>query len=310
MTFTQLQYIVAVDNHRHFAKAALACHVTQPTLSMQIQKLEDELGVILFDRSKHPVRPTVIGERILEQARKALNEGQRIVQITQIEKGKFEGEFRVGIIPTVAPNLLPRFLPRFHNRFPEIELVVEERTTDQCIEKLLRDELDVAILATPLFHKSLIEKPLYYEPFVAYIPEGHRLEKESFVLNSELQIKDILLLTEGHCFRQHVLNLCEAKKDLPHEKLKLESGNFETLVRLSNLGYGMTLLPYLTAADLEKSLQKGIKPIADPKPTREISVIYPKSQLKIGLIEKLGEVIREVVPERFLTDQDLIVKPV
>jgi LysR family hydrogen peroxide-inducible transcriptional activator len=310
MTFTQLQYIVAVDNHRHFAKAAAACFVTQPTLSMQVQKLEEELGVILFDRSKHPIKPTAIGERILEQARKALNEGQRIVQLTQIERGKFEGEFRLGIIPTVAPNLLHRFLPRFNKRFPDIKLVVEELTTEQCVEKLHRDELDVALLATPLEMKNLIEEPLYYEPFVAFVPEGHRLAKEAFVLSSELELRDLLLLTEGHCFRQSVLNLCEARKEQRKSNLQLESGNFDTLIRLSQLGYGMTLLPYLTAADLRKEWQTLIKPIDEPKPTREISLVFTKAQLKRGLIEKLGEVILEVVPERMVKEKSNVVKPI
>ncbi|MCH8554485.1 MAG: hydrogen peroxide-inducible genes activator [Schleiferiaceae bacterium] len=309
MTFTQLQYIIAVDNHRHFAKAAEACHVTQPTLSMQIQKLEDELGVILFDRSKHPVRPTVIGERILEQARKAVNEGQRIIQLTQIEKGKFEGEFKIGVIPTVSPQLLPRFLSRFNNKFPGIQLIVEELQTDQCIERLYRDELDVAILATPLDKKNLIEEPLYYEPFVAYIPDGHRLYNEKFVLNSELSLTDMLLLTEGHCFRNSILNLCEARDIEKGKKLRLESGNFETLTRLSKLGYGMTLLPYLAAADLSKEEQQFVRPIADPTPSREISLVYSKSQLKKGLLKELAAIIKSVIPEKLQHEKEQVLKP-
>ncbi len=309
MTITQLQYLIAVDNHRHFAKAAEACFVTQPTLSMQIQKLEDELGVLLFDRSKHPVRPTSIGQRIIEQARTVVNETGRITQILQEGKNQLEGPFKIGIIPTVASSIVPRFVQSFHKKFPKIRLQIQELQTDKILEKLRMDELDAGLLATPLDNKGIIEMPLYYEPFMAFIPENHRLGKESFITNSELSIKDMLLLNEGHCFRNSVLNICNKISDNDDRPVELESGNFETLIKLSKQGFGMTLIPYLHAIDLPEEDQKYIKPIADPKPAREISLVYTRAELKIKVIEELKKIIMKNVPEKMLTDQNAVISP-
>ncbi len=309
MTITQLQYLIAVDNHRHFARAAEACFVTQPTLSMQIQKLEDELGVLLFDRSKHPVRPTTIGQRIIEQARTVVNETGRITQILQEGKNQLEGPFKIGVIPTVASSLVPRFVQSFHKKFPKIQLQIQELQTDKILEKLRMDELDAGLLATPLESKGIIEMPLYYEPFMAFIPENHRLGKESFITNSELNIKDLLLLNEGHCFRNSVLNICNKMLDSENRPVELESGNFETLIKLSKQGFGMTLIPYLHAIDLSEEDQKLVKPIADPKPSREISLVYTRAELKIKVIEELKKIIMKNVPEKMLVDQNAVISP-
>jgi len=310
MTLTQLNYLIAVDNHRHFARAAEACFVTQPTLSMQIQKLEEELGVLLFDRSKHPVRPTTIGEKLIAQARTILNEAERMNQILQESKNVLEGPFKLGIIPTVTPSLVPRFLSKFTSRFPKIQLQIQELTTEMIVEKLQRDELDAGILATPLKERSIIEKPLYYEPFMAYIPSDHKLGKEAFVTNSELSIDDILLLNEGHCFRNAVINLCNSRPSLGGKNVDLESGNFDILVKLAKKGYGMTLIPYLYALDLPTSEQPNIKPIADPKPTREISLVYSRAELKIKVIDELARIVQSSVPEKMLEGGEAILSPV
>ncbi|MCR9153793.1 MAG: LysR substrate-binding domain-containing protein [Bacteroidetes bacterium] len=310
MTLTQLSYLIAVDNHRHFARAAEACFVTQPTLSMQIQKLEEELGVLLFDRSKHPVRPTTIGEKLIGQARTILHEAERMNQILQESKNVLEGPFKLGIIPTVTPSLVPRFLSKFTAKFPKIQLQVIELTTELIVEKLQRDELDAGILATPLKERSIIEKPLYYEPFMAYIPQDHRLGKESFVTNSELDIDEILLLNEGHCFRNSVINLCHSSPSLGDKNVDLESGNFDILVKLSKQGYGMTLVPYLYAIDLAKEEQVNVKPIADPKPTREISLVYSRAELKIKVIEEIGRIIQSSIPEKLLNTSEQVLSPV
>lgn len=310
MTLTQLTYLIAVDNHRHFARAAEACFVTQPTLSMQIQKLEEELGVLLFDRSKHPVKPTSIGEKLIAQARTVLHEAERMQQILQESKNVLEGPFKLGIIPTITSSLVPRFLNQFNAKFPKIQLQVIELTTEVILEKLQRDELDAAILATPLNERSVIEKPLYYEPFMAYIPEDHRLGKETFVTNSELDIDEILLLNEGHCFRNSILNLCRTAPSMGQKNVDLESGNFDILTKLSKKGYGMTLLPYLYAIDMSKEEQGRIKPIADPKPTREISLVYSRAELKIKVIEELGRIIQNSIPEKLLESSDQVLSPV
>jgi len=310
MTLTQLSYLIAVDNHRHFARAAESCFVTQPTLSMQIQKLEDELGVLLFDRSKHPVRPTSIGEKLIQQARTILNEAERMQQILQESKNVLEGPFKLGIIPTVTSSIVPRFLRQFNKKFPKIQLQIIELTTEMILERLQKDDLDAAILATPLDERSIIEKPLYYEPFMAYIPADHKLGKESFITNSEIDIDDVLLLNEGHCFRNSVLNLCNSSPSLSAKNVDLASGNFDTLVKLSKKGYGMTLLPYLYALDLAAEEQAFVKPIADPKPTREISLVYTRAELKIKVIEELAQIIKNSVPEKLLDESDQVLSPV
>jgi len=309
MTITQLNYIIAVDNHRHFGRAAEACFVTQPTLSMQIQKLEDQLGVIIFDRNKQPVEPTLIGKKLIAQARNVVAQANTLEQLAQVETGLLRGEFRLGIIPTVATNLIYRFVDRFRRELPEIHLIIEELRTDQIIEGLKLNKLDAGILATPLEHKSVTEIPIYYEPFMAFVPEGHRLAGDEFVLSSELDMADMLLLNEGHCFRASVINLC-GKSQESKRKIELESGNFETLIKLAQLGYGMTLLPYLTAIDLPQELRTFVKPIAEPTPTREISIVYSTAHTKSAVIEKLEPLLRKSVPERLLFEKNTVVNPI
>jgi len=308
MTITQLNYIIAVDTYRHFGRAAEACFVTQPTLSMQIQKLEDQLGVILFDRSTQPISTTPLGEKIVDQARIVVAESEKIEQLAQVGTGDLRGDLRLGIIPTVATNLIYRFVDRFRFEMPDVHLVIEELQTDQILDAFKRNELDAAILATPLDHKGITEIPLYYEPFMAFVPEGHRLAKDEFVLSSELQISDLLLLNEGHCFRNSVLNIC-GQQSAGKRQIELESGNFETLIKLAQLGYGMTLLPYLTAIDLPKDLRASVKPIAEPTPSREISLIYSQNHVKSAVVDKLGPLIRKCVPERLLFEKNAVVKP-
>lgn len=310
MTISQLYYVLAVDNHRHFARAAEASQVTQPTLSMQIQKLEEELGVLLFDRSKHPVKPTAIGARIIEQARKSVHEIQRIDEILQASKNNVEGTFKLGIIPTVMSSLVPRFLSQFREKLPQVDLQIVELPTEQILDRLRHDELDAAILATPLDERNIIERPLYYEPFMAFIPANHRLGKETFITNSELNIDDILLLNEGHCFRNSIINLCHSRPSENKLGLSLESGNFDVLLRLARQGLGMTLLPYLHALDLSEEEQTMIKPIADPKPTREISLVYSRAELKIKVIDELANTIVKNVPSKLLQEKNTILSPV
>lgn len=306
MTLIQLKYVVAVDTYRHFASAAEHCYVTQPTLSMQINKMEKDLDILIFDRSKHPVEPTEIGKKIIKQARIVLQEANRIDEIIKGSKGQVSGEFRLGIIPTVSTALLPRFLRTVVDKYPDIHFKVEELQTDRILEKLSKNQLDAGILATPLHEAGMVEKPLFYEPFMAYVPEGHRLEKEEFVLHSELQLKDILLLKNGHCFRNHVINLCGAAfpDEENSEHFEFESGNFETLIRLSNQGFGMTLIPYLTALDMNEADKKHLKPIEHPQPSREISIIHSKAQLKLSIVDLLINEIKARIPKKLLKADD------
>ncbi len=303
MTLTQLTYVLAVDTYRHFGMAAEKCFVTQPTLSMQIQKLEEELDVLIFDRSKQPVVPTEIGQQIIAQARTIVREADRMAEVIQAGKEEIAGTFVLGIIPTVATSLLPLFLKSFAKAYPKVQLTVEELQTHEIIERLKNDRLDAAILATPLEDKGIIERPLYYEPFMAYVPEDHRLAKEAFVLRSELQLDDLLLLNQGHCFRNSVINLCRSafKGNEQTAGIHLESGSFETLISLARQGLGMTLVPYLKALELKKQKDKLLlKSFEHPQPTREISVVYNRSQLKQQLIEGLSHIIQKSIPSRLL----------
>ncbi len=295
MTITQLKYVLAVAEHQNFTKAAEKTFVTQPTLSMQIQKLEDELDILIFDRSKKPIELTGVGKKIVEQARNIVNEADRMQDVVDQEKGFIGGTFKLGIIPTVMPTLLPMFLKNFSNRYPKVHLKIEELNTDEIITRINDGYLDAAIAATPLQQDKIKEKPLYYEPFVGYIPENHRLNSIEKLEMGDLDIDDILLLEDGHCFRDGIINLCKASKNATNEKFQLESGSFETLVKLSNEGLGMTLLPYLHTLDIDPAFTKNLKYFKEPSPAREVSLIYSKSELKMQIIDALHNVISGVI---------------
>lgn len=295
MTITQLKYVLAVAEHQNFTKAAEKTFVTQPTLSMQIQKLEDQLDVLIFDRTKKPIALTEIGKKIVQQAKNIVNEADRIQDIVDQQKGFIGGEFKLGIIPTVMPTLLPMFLRNFTNKFPKVHLKIEELNTDDLIQKLDEGHLDAGIAATPLLQENIKERVLYYEPFVGYIPQQHRLASTSRITIGDLDIDDILLLEDGHCFRDGVINLCKSAKTNLDDRFQIESGSFETLIKLSEEGMGMTLLPYLHTLDLGEKQKANLHHFNDPAPAREVSLIYPKSELKIQIINAMFDVISGVV---------------
>lgn len=295
MTITQLYYVLAVAEHQNFTKAAEKCFVTQPTLSMQIQKLEDQLDIQIFDRSKKPIELTEIGKKIVTQAKNIVNEADRIKDIVDQQKGFVGGEFRLGIIPTIMPTLLPMFLKTFIKRYPKVKLKIEELTTDEIIQRINDGHLDAAIATTPLENESIKERPLFYEPFVSYIPKGHRLFEKKKIEVSDLEIEDMLLLEDGHCFRDGVINLCKTFKQHDDDKFQLESGSIEMLVKLSNEGLGMTLLPYLHTLDIKESEKQNLHHFNEPTPAREVSIIYHKSELKMQIIEALHNVISGII---------------
>ena len=257
MTIIQLKYVLAVAEYQNFTKAAAHVFVTQPTLSMQIQKLEEELSILIFDRSKKPIELTEVGEKIVHQARNIVNESERMIDVVDQEKGFIGGDFRLGIIPTIMPTLLPMFLKNFINKYPKVHLKIEELTTAEIIIKLNDGHLDAAIAATPLVQDKIKERVLYFEPFVGYVPKNHRLHSKKQLDRSDLDINDILLLEDGHCFRDGVINICKSlKNNAAIDSFQVESGSFETLIKLSNEGFGMTLLPYLNTLDIPKEEQK------------------------------------------------------
>ncbi len=295
MTITQLHYVLAVAEYQNFTKAAQKVFVTQPTLSMQIQKLEEELEVQIFDRTKKPIELTEVGKKIVEQAKNIVNESDRIQDIVDQQKGFIGGEFKLGIIPTIMPTLLPMFLSNFTKTYPKVKLKIEELHTEAIIEKLKDGHLDAAIAATPLQQESLKERPLYYEPFVAYIPPNHRLAQSKELKVEDLDIDDILLLEDGHCFKEGIINLCKTHKKIEDTKFHLESGSFETLVKLSNEELGMTLLPYLHTLDLQPKYQNNLHSFEEPVPAREVSLIFNKSELKMQIINVLEKSISGVI---------------
>ena len=309
MTITQLKYVLAVAEHQNFTKAAQKTFVTQPTLSMQIQKLEEELDILIFDRSKKPIELTSVGKKIVNQAKNIVNESERMQDVVDQEKGFIGGEFKLGIIPTVMPTLLPMFLKTFTNRYPKVHLKIEELTTDEIIHKIKDGHLDAAIAATPLNHEKIKERVLYYEPFVGYIPESHRLHSKGKIESSDLDLSDILLLEDGHCFRDGVINLCKASKLHTGDSFQLESGSFETLIKLSNEGLGMTLLPYLHTLDISEVQKKHLHYFTEPSPAREVSIIYNKSELKLQIITALYDVIAAVIRGAIVFQDVKIISP-
>ncbi len=295
MTISQLKYILAVAKYQNFTRAAASCFVTQPTLSMQIQKLEEELAIKIFDRSKKPLKVTKIGEKIIEQAKSIVDESNRMQDIIEQEKGFVGGRFVVGIIPTIMPTLLPMFLKTFLKRYPKVKLEVLELTTQDIIQKLKDGHIDAAIAATPLEVDHIIEKPLYYEPFVGFVPENHRLFPVKSLKPEDLNLDDILLLEDGHCFSDNIINLCSAFRNNENNKVTVQAGNFQTLIALSKDDFGMTLLPYLNTLEMAESDTKYLRYFEKPEPARQVSLIYSKSQLKIQLIQALQETITAVI---------------
>lgn len=310
MTITQLQYVLAVAEYQNFTLAAEKSFVTQPTLSMQVQKLEDELDILIFDRSKKPISITEVGKKIVAQAKNIVSEADRIKDIVDQDKGFIGGDFTLGIIPTVMPTLLPMFLSTFIKKYPKVNLIIKEQATNTLIKNIQDGHLDAAIAATPLEVEFIKERPLYYEPFVGYVPSNHRLAKHKEITTADLDIEDILLLQDGHCFRDGVINLCKSPKDMGNEHFKIESGSFETLVNLSNEGMGMTLLPFLNTLELDENKKSNLRYFEKPSPAREISLIYHKSELKIQISEAIKEVISGVVRGAIAFQDVQIISPV
>ena len=309
MTITQLQYVLAVAEYKNFTFAAEKCFVTQPTLSMQIQKVEEELGIKIFDRTKKPIQLTEIGQKIVNQAKNIVIEADRIQDIVDQQKGFIGGEFRLGIIPTVTPTLLPMFLNNFIKKYPKVKLIIEELNTDEIIKKLKNGHLDAAIAATPLNEDKIKEIVLYFEPFVAYIPENNSIYNKKEIEVSDLNLDEILLLQDGHCFRDGILNLCKNISKSEKSNFQIESGSFETLIKLADEGLGITLLPFLHTLDLSEKNKTKLRHFKEPKPAREVSLIYPKTELKIHIIDALRSTIAGVIKGAIVFQNVEIISP-
>lgn len=313
ITLTQLAYAVALDTHRHFERAATACNVTQPTLSMQLRKLESTLGATLFDRSRAPVIPTDVGIAVLAQARLVLREAANLAELCRDVSGSVAGELRLAVIPTLAPYLLPGVLEAIGERHPALELVVEERMTESVLEGLRDDSLDAGLVATTLDTGDLVQQPLFQEPFVGYVSAAHRLTGRASLSVRDLSLGDLWLLSEGHCLRTQVVNLCQQRggrraaravpdvdTDAPSgdactRVARFESGNLETLKRLVERGSGMTLLPALAVADLATPVQRRLViPFGADAPSREVALVRRRTHFRQHLIEAVATIVRDV----------------
>ncbi len=297
MTLTQLEYIVALDTYRHFVLASEKCFVTQPTLSMQIQKLEDELGVKIFDRTKQPVIPTEIGASIIEQARITLREANKVQQIINDQKDTLTGELRIGIIPTLAPYLLPPLFKHMRERYPQLNLVIKETITEEVISELKSNRLDCGLVVTPLNDASIKEDILFYEELFVYVSRKNALYDKKYVLATEIDPDQLWLLEEGHCFRSQVLNLCELRRSSDFH-FKYETGNIETLKRMVDKSDGITILPELAVMEFSKPQLKMVRRLKEPSPAREVSLVTHRDHIKTKLIKTLKEEILNIVPRQ------------
>lgn len=299
-TLTQLEYLVAVDRTRHFGRAARACHVSQPTLSAQVHKLEEELGVVVFDRKHKPVVPTPAGVAVLERAREVLRAHERLVHVADELAGDLAGPLSLAVIPTLAPYLLPRFLAAFARAHPRIELTVEERRTEDIIAALRADQIDAGLLATPLGERGLRERPLFYEPFYVYAAAGHPLLSRDVVRDSQLDPADLWLLEDGHCLRTQVVHLCGAADGRCGrlDNVRFEAGTLESLRQLVRVGGGYTLVPHLLVVQLSaRERARHVRPIARPVPTREVSLVFRRDLYKRDALRALYDAVRANVPD-------------
>lgn len=300
MTLTQLEYVVAVATYKSFVAAAEKCFVTQPTLSMQIQKLEDELGVKLFDRNKHPISITAMGEAIVKQAKIALAESEKIYELIQSQQNSVGGFFKLAIIPTVAPYIVPYLLERYTEKYPEVKLEVKELETNQIIAALRNNETDAALVSTPLEESGLKEYPLFYEPFVGYFSADEKALKKRLISTEDIALDRIWLLNEGHCMRNQIINLCseQIQKLQADRPFRYESSNVETLRKMVDKNKGMTVLPELATFEFNEEQLDKIRYFEDPQPVREIGLVTNDHFVKLSLLQTLIDEILPLVPEK------------
>ncbi|MBS1688881.1 MAG: hydrogen peroxide-inducible genes activator [Bacteroidetes bacterium] len=300
MTITQLEYVVAVATYKSFVAAAEKCFVTQPTLSMQIQKLEDELGIKLFDRNKHPIAITAMGNAIVEQAKIVLAECEKIQELIQTQQNNLAGTFKLAVIPTIAPYVIPGLLEHYGTAFPNVKLQIKELETDHIIAALRNNEIDAALLSTPLEEADIKEYPLFYETFVAYFSKDEPALKKRLIVPDDISLERIWLLNEGHCMRNQIINLCsEHIQMLQAERpYRYESSNVETLRKMVDKNGGVTVLPELATLEFNDDQMDNIRYFEDPEPVREISLVTNMHFVKLTLLQSLMDEILKLVPEK------------
>lgn len=301
MTLQQLEYLVALDDCRHFVQAAERCFVTQPTLSMQIQKLEEEMGIKLFNRHQKPLKPTRAGEAVIARARGILSQVRGLKSYLDDERDSLEGDLRLGVIPTLAPYLLPLFLPLFMAQYPQIRLKVYEMQTEAIVEALKNATLDAALLVTPLEDPTIGGEALFEEPFLLYLPHDHPLQRHPQVNPIQLDPRQLLILTEGHCFRNQVLNICREDQRVATTGFNYESGSIETLIRMVDTGMGYTLVPLLSVG--ENLDRQRIREFTEPRPVREISLVPSPGYHRSKVLTAVAGSLRKAVPLEGLSEK-------
>jgi len=299
MTIQQLEYIVAVNKFRHFVTASKECGVTQPTLSMMIKKLEEELDVAIFDRSKHPVEPTKMGERIILQAENTLREMRKVKNIVSDETQLLSGPLHIGVIPTLAPYLVPHLIGEFNTNYKDVQLSISELTTASSIAALKRDEIDFFIAATPLDEADFFEIPLYYEPFVAYFAKDHPLRNQTLTADNMPQ-ENLWVLGEGHCLRDQIFNFC--LKTMPYNQT-FEAGSIDTLIRIVDNNGGYTVIPELHLDSLNEKQWENVREISNPPAIREVSIVIKKDFIKERLINAVADSVKDIIPHHMLDER-------
>lgn len=304
MNLQQLEYILAVEEHGSFSRAAEARFVSQPALSMMVQKLEEELDLKIFDRSKQPIVATDGGKTVLAQARVILHEVSKLHEVTRQQRETLSGDLSIGIIPTLAPYLLPLFLKPFLEKYPAVHLKIHEHTTTALVERLRKGQLDAGLLATPIPNANLKEMPLFYEPFYVY---AHDEYEKNYLLPEDLNPDELWLLEEGHCLRSQILNLCELRKK-SNAQLEFEAGSIDTLIKMVDHQSGVTIVPELATHTLTPAQRKRLRPFADPVPVREVSLVTHRDAVKRSLIEALRQEVLANLPKALLENRKLEIR--
>lgn len=297
MTIQQMEYVVAVDKYRHFVKAAESCGVSQSTLSMMIKKLEEELDTVIFDRDAHPTKPTAAGEAIIAQARVVLFNLEQLREITLSEKQRSCGKIQLAMIPTVASYLLPKLIRKIRDDSPDILLHAYELQTCDLVDKLLKAEIDMAIMATPSQNYNLLEIPLYYERFELYVSPSEPLSLQDEIPSGEMPSKHLWLLAEGNCLRTQVMNFCHGCSDYT---AIYEAGSIDSLVRIVDENGGYTVIPELHVPYLSETQRRNIRHLVKPDVVREISLVIRKDYVREGLLNEVASAVKSIIPEKML----------
>lgn len=295
MTIIQLEYLLAVANCGSFSQAADVCFVTQPSLSMQIKNLEEELGIVLLDRTKKPVIPTEAGDVVLKNAREAIKAYNYVKESVKELKGEISGSLKLGVIPTIAPYLLHKFIPTFMGKYPKVEIEIKEMETLDICRALQKDTLDVAIISSGTTPEGIMEYELFNDRFYAYVSPNSDLYERSNVRIEDIDPRQLILLSQGHCLRDQVLELCQGKY-ASNARYRFESGSLDTLMHIVDCTSCMTVIPEMATEFISKEHKSQIKPLAKGAASRKIAMAVRRTYVKHSIISALREAILNVAP--------------